>query len=78
MGLLGAAHGWGWGKKAPLPKICLTYPTMMKLGSFTLSKGDPKNISIMNSADITFFQGKSATFVMSINTDIDCILTHSF
>ena len=27
MGIFGAAHGW-----APLPKICHTYPTMMKLG----------------------------------------------
>ena len=28
----------------PLPKICRTYPTMMKLGSYTLPKEDPKNI----------------------------------
>ena len=32
MGIFGAAHGWG-GKKVPLPKICGTYPTMMKLGT---------------------------------------------
>ena len=32
MGFFGAAHGWG-AKKAPLPKICYTYPTMMKLGT---------------------------------------------
>ena len=33
MGYFGAAHGWGGGgvKKSPLPKICHTYPTMMKL-----------------------------------------------
>ena len=31
----GAAHGWGGGKKAPLPKICRTYSTMMKLGTVT-------------------------------------------
>ena len=31
MGFFGAAHGWEGGKKAPLPKICHTYPTMMKL-----------------------------------------------
>ena len=31
MGFFGAAHGWGEG---PLPKICHTYPTMMKLGKF--------------------------------------------
>ena len=32
MGLFGAAQGWE-SKKAPLPKICHTYPTMMKLGT---------------------------------------------
>ena len=30
--------------KNDLPKICHTYPTMMKLGSYTLPKEDPKNI----------------------------------
>ena len=32
MDLFGAALGWGWAKKDPLPKIFHTYPTMMKLG----------------------------------------------
>ena len=32
MGNFGAAYGWG-GQKDPLPKICHTYPTMMKLGT---------------------------------------------
>ena len=33
MGLFfGAAHGLG-GQKGPLPKICLTYPTMKTLGT---------------------------------------------
>ena len=33
MGIFGAALGWGGGaKRPPLPKICHTYPTMMKLG----------------------------------------------
>ena len=32
MGFFGAAHGWG-AVKAPLPKICHTYPTVMKLGT---------------------------------------------
>ena len=32
MGIFGAAHGWG-GKEAPLPKICHTYSTMMKLST---------------------------------------------
>ena len=31
IGFAGAAHGWG-AKKDPLPKICHTYPTIMKLG----------------------------------------------
>ena len=34
MGIFGAAHGLGGGgQKGPLPKICHTYPTMMKLGT---------------------------------------------
>ena len=47
MGFFGAAHGWGVGggsKKAPFPKIWHTYPTMIKLGSYSLPKEDPKNI----------------------------------
>ena len=32
MGFFGAAHGWGGGRP-PFPKICQTYPTMMKLGT---------------------------------------------
>ena len=35
--------GGGGCKKAPLPKFCHTYPKMMKLGSYTLAKEDPKN-----------------------------------
>ena len=33
MGIFGTAHGWGVGKESSLPKICHTYPTMMKLGT---------------------------------------------
>ena len=29
-------------KRLPLPKICHTYPTMTKRGSYTLLKEDPK------------------------------------
>ena len=32
MGFFGAAHGWVVGAKST-PKICHTYPTMMKLGT---------------------------------------------
>ena len=35
MDFFDAAHGWGGGgqKGPPLPKICHTYPTLMKLGT---------------------------------------------
>ena len=33
MGFFGAAHGWDGAQKAPLPKICHTYPAMMKLST---------------------------------------------
>ena len=33
MGFFGAAHGWRGPKKAPFPKICHTYPALMKLGT---------------------------------------------
>ena len=32
MGLFGAANGWE-DKKAPIPKICHTYPAVIKLGT---------------------------------------------
>ena len=42
-------HFWGCSRmggseKDPLPKISHAYPAMMKVGSYTLSKEDPKNI----------------------------------
>ena len=33
MAIFWAAHRWGGSKKAPLPKNCHTYPTIMKLGT---------------------------------------------
>ena len=79
MGFIWAARRLGWGggqKKAPLPKICHTFPAIVKLDSYTLPKEDPKNISItwhtpwvlLASA---FFHWKSANFVISRNIDID-------
>ena len=41
MGLFGVAHRWGCQKDSPIPKVCVTYPTMMKLGTV---REDPKNI----------------------------------
>ena len=34
-GSLRGSSRMGWGKKVPIPKICQTYPTMMKLGTVT-------------------------------------------
>ena len=33
MGFFGPAHGWGGGQESPLPKICHTYPVIIKLGT---------------------------------------------
>ena len=37
MGFFGTAHVWGGGKRTPFPKICHTYPTLMKLDTKTPS-----------------------------------------
>ena len=52
MGFLGAAQGWGGGvvKRHPLPKICRTYPTIVKPGTVIPY---PKKIQkILESRDI--------------------------
>ena len=42
----GCSRMGGGAKRPPFAKIFHTYPTMMKLGSYTLPKEDPKNTSI--------------------------------
>ena len=49
MYIFGAAHGWEGGKKAPLPKISYTHPTMMKL--YTVMAYLRKNQKICESCD---------------------------
>ena len=71
------------GQKDPLSKMCYTYPKMMKLGSYTLAKEDPKNIQIMWHTTCVLltsasFLRKWANFAISRNTDIDCVLLHNF
>ena len=80
VGFFGDAYGLGGGTKKNLSHISYNDETWH---SYTLAKGDPKNIWItwhtpwvlMISA---FFQRKSANFAISRNTDIDCILIHNF
>ena len=66
MGIFGAAHGWG-GQKCPFPKICHTYPTMMKLGTVTLTQRRSKKYinhvtQPLSSADISIFSPKISKF----------------
>ena len=85
MGLFWPAHGCGQAKKLPLPKICHTYSTMMKLGTLIpyLKKFKKYINQVMHhplsSADSSiFFPPKSANFAMSSNTDIEFVLIHYF
>ena len=83
MDLSGAAHRWGGAKKPHLPKTCNKYLTMMKLDTVTpYLKKIKKNMNHvtypLSCADISIFSWKSANFVLSRNTDTDCILIHNF
>ena len=55
--------------KTPLIKICHTYPKMMKLGTV---------IAYQKKIQKIYKPHDTATFVISGNTDIDCILIHNF
>ena len=76
--------GGGGAKRSPTdPNNSHTYPIIMKLGTviFYLKKIQKcRNyvIHTLNSADICIFHQKSATFVISRNKDINCILIHNF
>ena len=83
MGIFGAAHGWGWAKPPPLPKIFHIYPAMMKLGTVIpylkkIQRIYESRDTHLSSAGISIFHRKSADFVILRNTDIDCILVHNF
>ena len=82
MGIFGAAHGWE-GQKDPFPKICHTYPTMMKLGRVILYL--KKIQKIFQSLDIppefcwhqNFFT-REKQILLYQEIDVDCILIHNF
>ena len=82
MGFIGAVHrlgGRGGVQKAPLPKICHTYPTMIKLGTVIpylkmIQKYMNHVTHSLSSADFSIFHWKSAI----VNTDVDFIFIHNF
>ena len=62
-----AAEEWGGGKKAPLPKICHTYPTMIKRGTVIpylrkMQKYKNHVTRRLNSAYTSIFHWKLANF----------------
>ena len=69
MGIFGAAHGWGEAKRAPVPKICHTYPTMKKFS--TVIPYLKKIQKIYKSRDISVFSPEISKFVISRSTDIN-------
>ena len=82
--LTDGGRGGGWSrvcKKVPLPKICHTYPIMMKLD--TVIPYLKKIQKIYESCD-TLIKHPSAFFhrnqqiLLYQETDIDCVLIHNF
>ena len=82
-GLFRGCSQIGGAKRSLLPKICHTYPTMMKLGTVVpylkkIKKYMNHVTYPLSSADISIFYRKSPYLAISKNTVIDCILIHNF
>ena len=80
IGLSGLLTDWG---RHPLPKLCHTYTTKMRLGTvIPFLKKTQKYLNhvthLLSSANISIFHRKSANFAISENTNIDCTLVHNF
>ena len=65
------------GGKAPLPKICQTYPTILTLGSLIsylkkIQKRYKSHDTLLEFCRHQHFYQKSATFVLLRNIDKDC------
>ena len=80
MGLFGAAHG---AKRSLSPKMCHTYPKYETSHSYILPEEYPKIICLTWPTPwvmltSVFFYLKSPKFVISRNTNIDCILIYNF
>ena len=82
MGIFGAAHGWEGGKRPPTLKSVTHIYNEETWHSCTYLKEIKKYMKhvtyprlLLSSA---FFHRKSANFIISRNTDIDCNLIHNF
>ena len=67
MGIFRAAYGWRRSKRSPLPKICHTYPTMMKVGAVIpylkkIQKMYESSAHPLISSDISIFAPKIRKF----------------
>ena len=78
MGFFEAAHGWEGEAKRPPSLNSVIHPTMIKLGSYSLAKEDPKICKVRNTSftDIRFFSVETSNKLR--NTNIDCILIYDF
>ena len=78
MGFSGIAYGWGQKGNPPKSMSHISY-NGETWRSYTLSKEDHDSWhTIWILVTLAFFHLKSAIFVSSKNTDIDCILVHNF
>ena len=80
---------WGWsrigeGQKAPtFPKICNTYPAMLKLGTVIpflkkIQKIYESSNTALEFCCISIFHRKSGSFAIQRNADADCIVINNF
>ena len=82
-GLFRVVHWWRGAKRPPFPKICHTCTTMMKLGTVLpyLKKIQKLKKSCDTLHEFCWYQHflpQVCNFIIWRNTDIDCILIHSF
>ena len=73
----GGGGGGGGAKRPPLPKICDTYPAMMKLGTVIPDLEQIQKIYESRDTHQHFFYGNQQTLLYQ-KIDIDCILMHNF
>ena len=78
MVFFGAAHEWGGALWLPLPKICHTYATIIKLGTVISYLRKIQKMYKSRDTSLAFFHRKSTNFATSENTHIDWNLIDNF